>query len=55
MVENAVILELKCVVRVLPVHEAQLLSYMKLAGKKFGLIINFHSSVVSRSIVRRVL
>lgn len=55
VVEDEVVLELKCVDRVLPVHEAQLLSYMKMAHKKFGLIINFHTSVVSRSIVRRVL
>ncbi len=55
VVEDAVVLELKCIERILPVHEAQLLSYMKRAGKKFGLLINFHSAVVSRSIVRRIL
>jgi GxxExxY protein len=55
VVEDAVILELKSVDRVLPVHEAQLLSYMKMAQKKSGLIINFHTAVVSRSIIRRVL
>jgi len=55
LVENAVVVELKCVDRVLPVHEAQLLSYMKLAQRRFGLLINFHVPIVSRGVVRRVL
>jgi GxxExxY protein len=55
VVENAVVVELKCVDRVLPVHEAQLLSYMKLAQRRFGLLINFHVPIVSRGVVRRVL
>jgi GxxExxY protein len=42
LVENAVILELKAVERLLPIHDAQLLSYLKLSGLKLGLLINFN-------------
>ncbi len=35
---------------ILPVHEAQLLSYLKLTGKRLGLLINFNSAVLSKSI-----
>ena len=42
MVEGTVIVELKAVSEVLPIHEAQLLSYLKLSHKKIGLLINFH-------------
>jgi GxxExxY protein len=42
LVEESVILELKCVEHVLAVHEAQLLTYLKMTGKRVGLIINFH-------------
>lgn len=42
LVENAVIVELKAVERILPVDEAQLLSYLKLSGKKLGLLLNFN-------------
>jgi len=55
VVEDAVILELKCVERVLPVHVAQLMTYLKMTGKRVGLIINFKVEVLSRGIVRRVL
>jgi GxxExxY protein len=55
VVENAVILELKCVERALPVHVAQLMTYLKMTGKRVGLIINFKVEVLSRGIVRRVL
>jgi GxxExxY protein len=42
IVNEAVILELKCVEHNLPVHEAHLLTYMKMASKRVGLILNFH-------------
>jgi GxxExxY protein len=42
LVEDSVIVELKAVESVLPIHEAQLLSYLKLSGKKLGLLINFN-------------
>jgi GxxExxY protein len=42
LVEDSVIVELKSVVAIEPVHEAQLLSYLRLSGKHVGLIINFN-------------
>ena len=42
MVEDCLVLELKCVERVLPVHRAQLLSYLRLSGRKLGLLLNFN-------------
>lgn len=42
LVEDEIILELKTVERILPIHEAQLISYLKLSHKKIGLIINFN-------------
>ena len=42
LVEDTVIVELKAVTEIQPIHEAQLLSYLKLSHKKIGLLINFH-------------
>jgi GxxExxY protein len=42
LVEDLVIVEIKCVEAIAPVHKAQLLSYLRLNGKSLGLIINFH-------------
>jgi GxxExxY protein len=42
LVAGTVIVELKAVEKVLPIHQAQLLSYLKLSGKKVGLLINFN-------------
>jgi len=42
LVEDAVIVELKAADRIAPIHEAQLLSYLRLSGKKLGLLINFN-------------
>ena len=50
-----VIVELKAVERVIPVHEAQLLTYMKLTGIRVGLLINFNIPVLKDGIYRRVL
>jgi GxxExxY protein len=55
IVADEVVVELKSVERVLAVHEAQLLTYMKLTGKRVGLLINFNESVLHRGVVRRVL
>jgi GxxExxY protein len=50
------ILELKCVDHILPVHEAQLLTYLKMTHKRVGLIINFYvATLVRGGIVRKVL
>jgi GxxExxY protein len=55
IVADEVIVELKAVERILGVHEAQLLTYLKLTGKHVGLIINFNVPVLHRGILRRVL
>jgi GxxExxY protein len=53
--DKRVIVELKAVERVIPVHEAQLLTYMKLTGTRVGLLINFNVPVLKDGIYRRVL
>jgi len=55
LVDDTVILELKCVDRISSVHEAQLLTYMKLLNKPVGFIINFNVPVMKAGIVRKVL
>jgi GxxExxY protein len=52
LVENTVIIELKVVDAINPVHEAQILTYMKFAGKKLGLLINFNVTVLKDGIKR---
>lgn len=42
LVENLVIVEIKAVERLSPIHDAQILSYLKLSNKRLGLLINFH-------------
>jgi GxxExxY protein len=54
LVENAVIVELKSVETVLPVHYAQLLSYLKLIDKRVGLLINFNVPRVVMGVKRIV-
>ena len=53
--DKRVIVELKAVEKVIPVHEAQLLTYMKLTGIHVGLLINFNVPVLKDGIYRRVL
>ena len=55
LVEDMVVVEVKSFERFDPVFEAQILSYMKLAGKKVGLLINFNSKMVKDGIKRFVL
>ena len=55
IVANEVVVEVKAVERLLSVHEAQLLTYLKLTGKRVGLVINFNVSILHRGILRRVL
>ena len=54
LVEEEVIVEVKVVDRLAPIHQAQLLSYLKLSGCKVGLLINFNVKVVKDGI-RRVV
>jgi len=54
LVENMVVAELKAVEHILPIHTAQLLSYLKLSGKSVGLLINFHVTHLGDGITRLV-
>jgi len=55
LVEGTVVVELKSIDQVLPVHEAQILTYMRLSGTKVGLLINFNSRLLRDGIKRFVL
>jgi GxxExxY protein len=55
LIEHTVIVELKAVEKLQPVHEAQLLTYLKLTGCKVGLLINFNVPVLKQGIKRMVL
>jgi GxxExxY protein len=55
LVEDAVVVEIKSVESLVPVHEAQLLTYLKLSGRKVGLLMNFNVPVLKEGLVRRVL
>ena len=55
LVENAVVVEIKSVTTIEPIHEAQLLTYLKLGGWKLGLLINFNVTVLKDGIRRRIL
>ena len=54
LVEDRIIVELKAVEKVLPLHEAQLLSYLKLSDRKLGLLINFNVMRLKDGIKRMV-
>lgn len=54
LVEDTVVIELKSVEHILPIHEAQLLTYLKLANKKLGLLINFNVTLLKNGIKRRI-
>ena len=54
IVEDSVIVELKAVNKITPVHEAQLLSYLKLSEKRLGLLINFNVLHLKDGITRRI-
>lgn len=54
LVENRVIVELKAVERVMDVHKAQLLTYLKLTGRRCGLLLNFNTSLMKKGIYRIV-
>ncbi|MDY6979090.1 MAG: GxxExxY protein [Pseudomonadota bacterium] len=55
LVENEVVVELKAVEAILPVHDSQILSYLKLADKRLGLLINFNVPVIKDGIRRKIL
>jgi len=55
VVEGKVVIEVKSVDRVLPVHQAQLLTYLRLSGLRVGLLINFNVRMLRDGVVRRIL
>lgn len=55
VVEDKVIVELKNVTAILPIHEAQILTYMKITEKKVGLILNFNAPLMKDGIKRMIL
>jgi GxxExxY protein len=54
LVENKIVIELKAVEDLLPVHEVQLVTYLKLSGMKLGYLINFNVSLLKFGIRRRI-
>ena len=54
LVENLVVVEIKCAEAIHPVHQAQLLSHMRLSGKQVGLLINFYVAHLKDGIKRMV-
>lgn len=54
LVEGKVVVELKAVEKLEPIHEAQLLSYLKLSGCKLGLLINFNVKILKDGVKRLV-
>lgn len=55
LVENTVVLELKAVENLLSIHEAQMLTYLKLSNCRLGFLINFNVAVIKNGIRRFVL
>ena len=55
LVEDAIIVELKAVEKMGPVFDAQILSYLRLTGKKLGLLINFNTPILIKGIKRIIL
>lgn len=55
LVGDAVVVEIKAVEKLTPVHEAQLLTYLRLSGKRVGLLINFNVKMLKDGVVRRVI
>jgi len=54
LVENEIILELKCVQEIFPIHEAQVVTYLKLGNKRLGYLLNFNVTKMLQGVKRRV-
>jgi GxxExxY protein len=54
LVENEIVVELKAIEEIHPVHEVQLVTYLKLANKKLGLLININVPILRDGIIRRI-
>jgi len=55
IVHDSVLIELKAVEKLLPIHKAQLLSYLKLCGLRTGLLLNFNVPLLRDGLIRMVL
>ena len=55
LIEDEIIIELKTVDKLLPVHKAQILSYLKLSNKRLGLLINFNEALLKNGFKRLIL
>ena len=55
LVENQIIVENKCVDQIMPIHEAQLLTYLKLQGCKIGFLLNWNVPLMKDGIHRKIL
>ena len=55
LVADSVIVELKACEKILPIHEAQLLTYLKLSGRRLGLVINFNAKMLKDGVRRLML
>ncbi len=55
LVDHSIIVELKSVEKIMPIHQAQLLTYMKLSGISIGLLMNFNVKYLKNGIKRMVL
>lgn len=55
LIDDKIIIELKNVEKIIPIHEAQPLTYMKLSNKKIGLLINFNEELLKKGIKRLIL
>lgn len=55
LVGNSLVVELKAVEKLLPIHEAQILTYLKLSKRRLGLLINFNVPLIKNGIRRLVL
>jgi GxxExxY protein len=54
LVENEIVIEIKAIETLAPIHDAQLLSYLRLSGKRVGLLMNFHVRVLKDGLKRIV-
>jgi GxxExxY protein len=55
LVENCVVIEIKAIESIAPIHEAQLLTYLKLGGWRVGLLINFNVLILKQGVRRKIL
>ncbi|WP_310402387.1 GxxExxY protein [Chryseobacterium vietnamense] len=54
IVEDKIIIEVKAVTEIANIHHQQLLTYLKLTGLKLGILVNFNTDFISKSIFRKV-